>query len=84
MNDILAELSEDGRVLNLSGTMVTDLGPLARLTSLTWLNLGGTQVTDVGPLAGLTKLKTLSLQGTQVTDLAPLAGLQANGLRILR
>ncbi len=54
---------------------VTDIAPLARLTSLQWLRLRGTPVTDLLPLARLTNLQTLDIDGTGVTDLAPLVRL---------
>jgi hypothetical protein len=48
--------------LNLYGcSSVTDLSPLAGLTSLTVLNLSGcSSVTDLSPLAGLTSLTVYS------------------------
>ena len=61
--------------LDLGGTDVSDLAPLAGLTGLQWLGLDGTGVSDLAPLAGLTGLETLFLNGTDVSDLAPLAGL---------
>jgi hypothetical protein len=61
--------------LDLSGTQVSDLTPLAGLTGLQTLDLCGTEVSDLTPLAGLTGLQTLDLSGTEVSDLTPLAGL---------
>ena len=57
--------------LDLSGTQVADLAPLAGLTGLQRLGLSGTQVADLAPLAGLTGLQRLDLAGTQVADLRP-------------
>lgn len=59
------------------GNYVTDLSPLATLTSLTHLNVGGNQVTDLRPLANLTNLTGLSLWSNQVTDVSPLRSLTA-------
>jgi hypothetical protein len=42
--DKLQSMIVNGR-LNLWGTKITDLGPLAGLTGLTGLNLGGTAIT---------------------------------------
>jgi hypothetical protein len=56
-------------------SQISDLSPLAGLTSLQRLDLSGTQVSDVAPLAGLSSLQRLDLSGTQVSDVAPLAGL---------
>src|SRR4030042_1185472 len=67
--------AKPGTTLDLDGTPVTELAPLAGLTQLTTLDLAGTPVTELAPLAGLTQLTTLYLGGTPVTELAPLAGL---------
>jgi len=61
--------------LDLRGTQVDDLTPLAPLTSLEWLNLDGTQVCYLAPLADLVNLKVLSLKDTQVVEIEPLARL---------
>jgi formylglycine-generating enzyme required for sulfatase activity/S1-C subfamily serine protease len=62
-------------VLSLSGTEVTDLSPLASLTSLQLLDLSGTGAADLAPLASLTNLRYLALRGTRVVDVMPLADL---------
>ena len=54
------------RRLDLSGTQVSDITPLANLHSLESLDLGGTQVSDITPLANLTSLKSLDLKDTHV------------------
>ena len=61
---------------NLVG--VTDLGPLAALSSLTQLNLNGcTGLKDLSPLSSLTNLYYLDLTGCEsVTDLSPLSQLR--------
>jgi Leucine-rich repeat (LRR) protein len=69
------------RSLDLGGTRIRDLAPLAGLIGLHYLDLSATPVSDLAPLAGLNALQTLFLNGTQVSDLAPLAGL--NALRFL-
>ena len=50
--------------------LVTDMAPIAGLTSLAMLNLGGTKVTDPGMkgIAGLTSLQELTIWGTVVSD----------------
>ena len=63
--------------LDLHGTQVSDLTPLAGLSKLTELWLGNTQAKDLAPLAGLSKLTELDLSFTQVSDLTPLTGLSA-------
>ena len=54
---------------------ITDLTPLATLTSLMDLNVGGNQITDLRPLVNLTNLIALSLWNNQVTDVSPLGSL---------
>jgi hypothetical protein len=51
--------------LDLSGTLVADLSPLAALTRLQYLDLTGTPVTDLSVLAGLTELRRLDLRSTR-------------------
>jgi hypothetical protein len=58
-------------------TRVSDVRPLAGLSSLSNLSLACTQVSDLSPLAGLTSLRTLDVQRTNVTNLTPLAGLSS-------
>ena len=61
--------------LELAHNQITDLTPLAGLTSLTRLGLWDNQITDITPLAGLTNLTRLDLGSNSITDLTPLAGL---------
>ena len=60
--------------LDLEGTRVGDLGPIAPLIRMEKLDLRGTPVTDLSPLSGMAHLRNLFLEGTQVADLSPLAG----------
>ena len=74
------EMEEPGnRGINLSLSQISDLEPLARLTSLEWLDLGSTRVSDLAPLAKLTALESLNLVETEVSDVGPLASLTALG-----
>ena len=66
---------DDVRAVDLDGTQVSNVAPLAGLTSLKELHLCDTQVKDVTLLAGLTSLELLKLSGTQVSDVIPLTGL---------
>jgi Leucine-rich repeat (LRR) protein len=61
--------------LDLTGTQISDLAPIADLTALQSLDLTGTQISDLAPIAGLTALASLRINRTQVGDLAPLANL---------
>jgi Leucine-rich repeat (LRR) protein len=67
--------------LSLSGTSVTNLEPLSRLSQLTGIDLDDTPIDDEGlaVIAGLPRLELLSLARTKVTDagLAHLAGLKS-------
>ena len=58
--------------LNLSGTKVTTLPPLDKLTALQTLDLSGTKITTLPPLEKLTALQWLNLSGTKITTLPPL------------
>ena len=63
------------QILNLRGTRVRDLAPLAGLTSLESVDLVNTRVTDLAPLGGLTNLRSLDLRGTPIENVTPLAKL---------
>jgi hypothetical protein len=67
----------DPKPLNLSlyWNQISDLTPLAGLTTLYSLDLHNNQVTDLTPLTGLTNLQDLRLSGNQISDLSQLAGL---------
>lgn len=62
--------------LNLGGNQITDLTPLAELTSLSELNVGENQITDLTPLAGLKNLSWLNLRNNKIADLTQLQGLK--------
>ena len=75
---IQMEMEEQrNRELDLTGSQVSDLEPLSRLTMLTGLDLESTQVSDIRPIAELTALKSLALIHTQVSDIGPLGRLTA-------
>jgi len=61
----------DLRELDINGTAVIDLSPLAKLP-LVKLDLGASRVYDLRPLAKV-PLEELELYGTRVTDLLPVA-----------
>ena len=56
--------------VELQGTQVSDISPLAKLSKLEYLYLDHTPVSDVTPLAKLTKLEKLFIHNTQVSDQA--------------
>ncbi len=77
-NEIAAQMQKPElgkRSLILNGCQVSDLSPLAKLSTLEFLSLSNTQVSDLSPLAKLSTLKSLDLLNTQVSDLSPLAKL---------
>lgn len=61
--------------LSLFLNKVTDITPLANLTSLTWLAMSNNQITDVSAIASLTNLKNLSFGYNQVTDISVVGAL---------
>lgn len=58
-------------------TPISDISPLAGMTSLTRLFLRGNAVADAAALAGLTVLRDLDLGENQLTDVDALVGLTA-------
>ena len=61
--------------LDLSGTGVTDLAPIADLRQLKSLALSRNGVRDLTPLMRLTQLEALVIRGSRVGDLSPLSNL---------
>lgn len=58
------------RVLDLSGTNVTDLTPIRNLTELVELDLGRTKIFDLTPLKYSTKLARLNINNTEIRSVA--------------
>ena len=63
------------QALNLAGTRLSNLAPLANFSMLRFLDLNATRVSDLTPLANLGSLISLDVGETPVSDLAPLANL---------
>ena len=64
--------------LLLQGNNITNLAPLATLTTLEYLYLSGNHsITDISPLSSLTRLKRLYLDFNRISDIRSLAGLTA-------
>ena len=64
--------------LGLQGNNITDLAPLATLTTLEYLFLSGNHsITDISPLSSLMGLKRLHLDFNRISDIRPLTGLTA-------
>ena len=73
----LADLLTIVRRIVLTDTQVSNIRPLANLSSLEWLELMGTPVSDIRPLANLSSLEWIELSGTPVSDIRPLANLSS-------
>ncbi|HEV8132694.1 MAG TPA: leucine-rich repeat domain-containing protein [Acidobacteriota bacterium] len=58
-----------------ASNFISDLGPLAGLTTLTLLKVTSNSVSDVRPLSRLSNLIYLGLSGNSVSDLSPLSKL---------
>lgn len=69
---------EEITALDLDGTEIKDLRPIAALKRLTYLDLSNTPVTDLAPLQNMSGLRELDLTNSKVSDLTSLRGL--NGL----
>jgi hypothetical protein len=74
----LAELPVS--VLDLKGSSVTDLAPLAKMSKLRRLRIEGLQIKDFAPLSSCRQLELLYAGSTGITDLAPLRGLHLMAL----
>ncbi len=59
----------------LGGNNISDVSPLAHLSTLRYLDLRGNQISDVSPLAHLSTLRYLDLKGNHISDVSPLAHL---------
>ena len=71
-------------ILIVSGSMVSDLTPLANCTKLEWLELTYcSYVTDITPLEGCVGLKCLNLGFTNVSDLTPVMDLELDRLHCI-
>ena len=63
--------------LEINGHAVSDLSPLAGLTSLRRLMASSGAIADVSPLANLTRLMELRIAANRISDVTPLGGLTA-------
>ena len=70
------EYGWDVTYVDLEGSQVSDLKPIAGLPMLEELSLSETKVDDITPLANLKHLRWLDLRGTRVSDITPLDELE--------
>jgi len=90
LEDLTEFSAEQGGIVNITGLehctnlrsldlslnhIISDISPLAGLTSLIELNLWHNQISDISPLASLTSLIELNLGSNQISDISPLASL---------
>jgi hypothetical protein len=68
--------------LDLSHTLIEDLGPLSKLGSLMELNLNNTKVSSLGSLNGHASLEKIQCNDTEVSD-EQAAGFMSQNLRII-
>lgn len=68
-------LSQAG-LLDLGNQNITDLSPLASLTTISNLNLTGNQIQDISPLSNLQNLSFLLIAFNEIQDISPLANLK--------
>ncbi len=79
----LGEDPQGGRFINSNS--VSDLSPIAGLSSLTELDLAFNSISDISLVAGLTNLTSLALSGNSISDISPIAGLiNLTGLSLWR
>ena len=69
----LGSASVNGAFVNSNA--ISDLSPLANLTSLNVLGLDGNAISDLSALSGLTNLSALDLNGNSISDISALSGL---------
>ena len=65
------------RTLLLLYGAISDVSPLADMTSLTFLHLFRNEISDVSPLADMTSLTFLHLSRNEISDVSPLADMTA-------
>ncbi len=76
----IAEIIKTKKV-DISGTKIIDLTPLAKLDDLEVLNCANTDVESISPIRNLNKINELRINGTQIKDISDLR--YANNIRIL-
>jgi tetratricopeptide (TPR) repeat protein len=58
--------------LDLSYESISDISPLATLTSLKVLDLSNNEINDLEPLSGLNKLRNVDVSNNDISDLNPI------------
>lgn len=65
------------KILNIAGTMVSDLFPARNLNKLASLDITGTSIKDLSPIQYNTLTRELYLDSSRIASLSPLAGFDA-------
>ena len=78
------DLVSDVTSVDLSGTDVRNIKPLAKLYRLDSLFLDFTDISDLSPLSRLRHLEVVSAEGTNVKNIEPLGNCQLIMYRFLR
>lgn len=63
--------------LDLTGSQVEDLTPIAKMTGLRYLRLGSSSITSISALSEMRDLSRLEISDTAVSDLTPLQSCEA-------
>ena len=71
----IGHMSELRSLTIIGANEISDIGPLANLTNLTYLNISQTTIGDMSSLAALANLETLYLSYNPIGDISPLSGL---------
>lgn len=66
---------DDITQLNLAGSGVTDVSPIALFKQLEWLNLEGNAISNIYNLSNMSTLKYLDLSDNNIEDITPISGL---------
>ncbi|MEL6470591.1 MAG: leucine-rich repeat domain-containing protein [Cyanobacteria bacterium J06623_4] len=73
--EIIASAMPNLTKLTLTGRVIEDLSPVAKLTQLSELHISNTQTKNISPISGLVQLKRLDISYNQVNTIAPIAQL---------
>lgn len=68
--------------LDIKGTNITDLSPIANMTTLVALHLNHSKVSDLSPISGLYNLKRLYIDNSGIRDLSPIMDIDLELLQV--
>jgi Leucine-rich repeat (LRR) protein len=73
VEDLSATVAMDS--LNLSGSRISNLGPVLKFRKISYLNFDNTGVQDLAPLSDMKTLVSISGRNSQIRNLSPLSNL---------